>query len=114
MHGTERVTASKATTNCSRTGVEFFRLWACTDMGQAHAQCQAVGGERVATDQDERGMMPVDFVRTYGWLLPTAIFGTLAFVTSINPWVLGAFAAVSIAMIHFCAMKIQRRRQAQQ
>lgn len=56
----------------------------------------------------------MNVARAYGWLLPTAIFGTLACVTSINPWMLGAFAAVSIAMIHFRAMKIQRRRHAQQ
>lgn len=49
-------------------------------------------------------------IRQYGWLLPLIIFGALAITTSLNPWLLGAFALVTVGIIHFVAIQIDRKR----
>ncbi|HBV09071.1 MAG TPA: hypothetical protein DEB66_03300 [Micrococcaceae bacterium] len=49
-------------------------------------------------------------VRQFGWLVPLIIFGALAIITPVNPWVLGALALATVGVIHFVAIQIDRKR----
>lgn len=38
------------------------------------------------------------FVKCYWWLVPALIFGTLALVTPVSPWLLGSTALVVVVL----------------
>lgn len=46
-------------------------------------------------------------LRYFGWLVPVAVFGVLAIVTPISPWLLGAAAFLVIMLGYAVAWRVR-------
>ena len=51
------------------------------------------------------------FIRYYGWLIPVVVFGVLAIVTPVSPWLLGVAALVVIVLGWATGWLITRTRE---
>jgi len=51
------------------------------------------------------------FMRYYGWLIPVVVFGAIAIVTPVSPWLLGLAALVVIMLGWAVGWVIARTRE---